>query len=221
MNYIKETLNKANLIRFSENYQDLQNPYLLYYFRILEEVSVLPNDINYFMLEFLEYMNQVDVQDIKLIWYRGSIIDLDEKENCVLVHYIDWANHWDEWIKLDSGRLAPLFTKTFDKLKINDVAYHPPKCSYSQSRIKCECPYNINKNYEHSEEYTIKNIKDFNFSISIEEKEVIKRSYWFWSYYETINVKNWININFIQCRVGVKECMDKQINCYLRPICLI
>jgi hypothetical protein len=48
----------------------------------------------------------VDCKDKMGGWYPASILKTKEKE--IQVHYINYSDRWDEWIKKDSDRLARL-----------------------------------------------------------------------------------------------------------------
>jgi ubiquitin carboxyl-terminal hydrolase 6/32 len=50
-----------------------------------------------------------DVLDRTGRWYASEVRDV--KDHSVLIHYLGWADKWDEWIKLDSDRIRPLGTK--------------------------------------------------------------------------------------------------------------
>ncbi|KAK9879641.1 hypothetical protein WA026_006706 [Henosepilachna vigintioctopunctata] len=52
--------------------------------------------------------NRIDALDFNNIWYPGRIIEVDEEENEVLIHFENNANEYDEWICMDSPRLRPL-----------------------------------------------------------------------------------------------------------------
>ena len=47
----------------------------------------------------------VDVKDRTSIWLNGVVRDVDH--DAVYIHYLGWTKKYDEWIELDSQRLAP------------------------------------------------------------------------------------------------------------------
>ena len=53
---------------------------------------------------------RVDVLDTNQTWLEGEVIE----SNHLLchIHYVGWAARWDEWIRYDSSRLAPLHSFT-------------------------------------------------------------------------------------------------------------
>jgi len=52
----------------------------------------------------------IDVCDTVNKWYESTIRDV--RADKVMVHYNGWASSWDEWIPVDSERLAPVNTHT-------------------------------------------------------------------------------------------------------------
>jgi hypothetical protein len=52
----------------------------------------------------------VDCLDKLNKWYESTIREI--KDGKVLIHYNEWPSRWDEWIPVDSARLAPAHTYT-------------------------------------------------------------------------------------------------------------
>jgi hypothetical protein len=50
----------------------------------------------------------IDCKDTMDNWYESTVLDVTDDQ--VLIHYESWSNVWDEWINIDSSRLAPLRT---------------------------------------------------------------------------------------------------------------
>ena len=47
----------------------------------------------------------VDVKDRTCVWLNGVVRDV--AEDAIYIHYLGWNKKYDEWIELDSQRLAP------------------------------------------------------------------------------------------------------------------
>ena len=47
----------------------------------------------------------VDVKDTIDQWLEAEVIDVSDDK--VLIHYNEWASRWDEWINMNSPRIAP------------------------------------------------------------------------------------------------------------------
>lgn len=52
----------------------------------------------------------IDVQDRQRKWYQGRVQYV--KDNCVKMHYIGWAEKWNEEVEHDPDRLRPIHTIT-------------------------------------------------------------------------------------------------------------
>ena len=61
-----------------------------------------------------------------IVWRECRIRSIDPERfpNCIQVHYIGWGDKWDEWIELDSGRIADLGTFIENR----------------EIKNRCECP---------------------------------------------------------------------------------
>ena len=56
-------------------------------------------------------------------WLEGQIIKKDE--NKVYIHYNGWGTRWDEWIELESARIAPFRTYTIQTPQSNYLSPYP------------------------------------------------------------------------------------------------
>jgi len=57
------------------------------------------------------YLSQwIDVKDTIDQWLEAQVTKIRETQ--IYVHYNGWGNHWDEWIDIDSPRIAPFRTYT-------------------------------------------------------------------------------------------------------------
>lgn len=54
----------------------------------------------------------IDVKDTIDHWLEAEVIDVDERNKRVLVHYNEWSSRWDEWLDMSSKRIAPFRTQT-------------------------------------------------------------------------------------------------------------
>jgi hypothetical protein len=54
----------------------------------------------------------LDVKDTVNQWLEATVMDLSYESGNVFVHYNGWPARWDEWISVDSTRIAPFRTRT-------------------------------------------------------------------------------------------------------------
>lgn len=47
----------------------------------------------------------LDVKDRTCVWLNGVVRDV--ADDAIYIHYLGWNKKYDEWIELDSQRLAP------------------------------------------------------------------------------------------------------------------
>ena len=45
-------------------------------------------------------------------WLEAEVIDVNKSEKMIFVHYNGWGTRWDEWISMNSPRIAPFRTHT-------------------------------------------------------------------------------------------------------------
>jgi len=55
----------------------------------------------------------VDILDSVKKWSEAEILKVDKQNGRVYITYLYWDNKWNEWVDLDSGRIAPLGTRTY------------------------------------------------------------------------------------------------------------
>lgn len=58
----------------------------------------------------LEIGQWIDIKDTIDQWLEGEVIDINETQ--VFVHYNGWGRRWDEWIDMNSPRIAAFRTHT-------------------------------------------------------------------------------------------------------------
>eukprot|EP01138_Halocafeteria_seosinensis_P014127 gb/GECG01014425.1/.p1 GENE.gb/GECG01014425.1/~~gb/GECG01014425.1/.p1 ORF type:complete len:754 (+),score=74.97 gb/GECG01014425.1/:1-2262(+) len=59
----------------------------------------------------------VDVCDTVQKWLEATIMKISEDGNQAFIHYNGWPERWDEWINVDSPRIAPFRTRTTHALE--------------------------------------------------------------------------------------------------------
>jgi hypothetical protein len=85
-----------------------------YYRHNLQQISdpSVSNDVIKLISEYAregyEVGDRIDAQDIHGKWYPSEIMDLSLLK--VKVRYDGWSSKWDEWIDLDSGRIAEVYS---------------------------------------------------------------------------------------------------------------
>jgi hypothetical protein len=51
----------------------------------------------------------IDAKDDRGKWCVAEIVNVDMEKNSIFIHYIGWADKWNEWIKMnDKNRIAKL-----------------------------------------------------------------------------------------------------------------
>jgi len=59
------------------------------------------------------YVGQwIDVKDTVSQWLEATVMALNEENGTIFVHYNGWPTRWDEWIDVESPRVAPFRTRT-------------------------------------------------------------------------------------------------------------
>ncbi|KAK2168506.1 hypothetical protein LSH36_16g04013 [Paralvinella palmiformis] len=51
---------------------------------------------------------KLEAMDFQQKWYPARIVDMDDTDNTVLIHFDGWNQRYDEWVTMDSERLRPL-----------------------------------------------------------------------------------------------------------------
>jgi hypothetical protein len=75
---------------------------------------VLPKDLSSIIIGYstdgYRAGQHIDVQDDWKKWCAGQVVEVGHTR--IKVHYVGWAQRYNEWIDIGSGRLAPAFTYT-------------------------------------------------------------------------------------------------------------
>ncbi|XP_060069843.1 PHD finger protein 20-like protein 1 isoform X2 [Ylistrum balloti] len=50
---------------------------------------------------------KVEAMDFMKKWYSAKIVDIDEEESTVLIHFEGWNQRYDEWVEMTSDKLRP------------------------------------------------------------------------------------------------------------------
>ncbi|KAK3579172.1 hypothetical protein CHS0354_022709 [Potamilus streckersoni] len=51
---------------------------------------------------------KLEAMDFMSMWYVAKIVDLDEEDQTVLIHFDGWNQRYDEWVDMSSERLRPI-----------------------------------------------------------------------------------------------------------------
>ncbi|KAL3860765.1 hypothetical protein ACJMK2_010836 [Sinanodonta woodiana] len=51
---------------------------------------------------------KLEAMDFMSAWYVAKIVDLDEEDQTVLIHFDGWNHRYDEWLDMSSERLRPI-----------------------------------------------------------------------------------------------------------------
>ena len=90
-----------------------------YRFQLLSRMSPLLSDLSRIVVDYLIWYrlptdfhvgDLVDVQDVRGVWMAGGVKAVEGDE--VLLGYAGCSRKWDQWIAVNSERLAPYRTKT-------------------------------------------------------------------------------------------------------------
>jgi len=75
----------------------------------------------------------VDVKDTVNQWLEATVMEVDDEQERIFVHYNGWPTRWDEWLPASSPRVAPFRTRTTNvtihsssPAPTNTVAHAPP-----------------------------------------------------------------------------------------------
>ena len=86
-----------------------------YRYHILLNTSQFPVDLILYITSFIANLycigDLIDCQDPVHKWCTCRIVDIVENKK-IRIHYEGWSAKWDEWLPLDSDRLAPIGTYT-------------------------------------------------------------------------------------------------------------
>lgn len=50
---------------------------------------------------------KLEAMDFSRTWYPSKIVDIDEEQKLVLIHFEGWNQRYDEWVPMDSDKLRP------------------------------------------------------------------------------------------------------------------
>ncbi|XP_011428049.3 PHD finger protein 20-like protein 1 isoform X3 [Magallana gigas] len=50
---------------------------------------------------------RLEAMDFSSKWYSAKIVEIDEEERMVMIHFDGWNQRYDEWIEMDSEKLRP------------------------------------------------------------------------------------------------------------------
>ncbi|XP_061177794.1 PHD finger protein 20-like protein 1 [Saccostrea echinata] len=50
---------------------------------------------------------RLEAMDFSSKWYQAKIVEIDEEEKMVMIHFDGWNQRYDEWIEMDSEKLRP------------------------------------------------------------------------------------------------------------------
>jgi len=56
---------------------------------------------------------QLDARDSVGKWSEAEVVEVEADGRGVHITYMYWGDAWNEWVRLDSGRLAPYGTQTY------------------------------------------------------------------------------------------------------------
>ncbi|KAH9489976.1 hypothetical protein Btru_035421 [Bulinus truncatus] len=51
---------------------------------------------------------KLEAMDFSRTWYPSKIVDIDEDQKVVLIHFEGWNQRYDEWVPMDSDKLRPV-----------------------------------------------------------------------------------------------------------------
>lgn len=82
------------------------------------------------------YVGQwVDVKDTVNQWLEATVMDIDEHERKIFVHYNGWPVRWDEWIEFDSPRVSPFRSRTTHNSNSNPYLCPLPNISVDRAPL--------------------------------------------------------------------------------------
>lgn len=107
-------------------HQDLRRRYYRFHVNKHVESLLIPSDIVNLIVHYIEsgYCegDKLEAQDYVGKWYVSLVKQVDNSK--VFVHFCGWADKFDEWIEVDSKRLAPLYTHT-DGIQGRHKSFYP------------------------------------------------------------------------------------------------
>lgn len=106
---------RQNQISLKQLLLGLSNPDL-----VKHRLVSLPYDFSERKLELGQWIDAKDTIDQ---WLEAEITDI--RENEIFIHYNGWGRRWDEWIDMNSQRLAPFRTYTVQSPYSMFMSPHP------------------------------------------------------------------------------------------------
>lgn len=52
--------------------------------------------------------SMLEARDFNNEWFSAKIVEVDQEDREVLVHFQNWSSRYDEWISMESARLRPV-----------------------------------------------------------------------------------------------------------------
>lgn len=106
---IKQNINNMNeIIKATVNLSTNSNTKQLFNTNLLNGTNPMnPNNKKYYSFKIGQW---IDAQDTLEQWLEAQILDI--KDNKAYIHYSGWQNDWNEWLPLESPRLALFRTYT-------------------------------------------------------------------------------------------------------------
>lgn len=70
----------------------------------------------------LKLDDRLDAQDSDRKWFESIVVEVNEADDKLKIHFRGWASKWDSWFKRSSVKLQPRFTKVkdFRDFRVND-----------------------------------------------------------------------------------------------------
>ncbi|XP_062603197.1 PHD finger protein 20-like protein 1 isoform X2 [Saccostrea cucullata] len=66
---------------------------------------------------------RLEAMDFSSKWYSAKIVEIDEEEKMVMIHFDGWNQRYDEWIEMDSEKLRPKTRHSSRKGKAKQSEY--------------------------------------------------------------------------------------------------
>lgn len=51
---------------------------------------------------------KLEAKDFMEKWYPAKVVEVDDSDNTVLIHFDGWNQRYDEWLDMDSERIRPM-----------------------------------------------------------------------------------------------------------------
>ena len=65
-------------------------------------------------------------------WYPAKVVEVDDSDNTVLIHFDGWNQRYDEWLDMDSERIRPMtrHSERRERREKSKVVVKPPTVLY-------------------------------------------------------------------------------------------